>query len=389
MKKKKIIFVSSSLTAKLVSSGIAGGEVRLAAIMKGFIEDNWEVHFLTNGGGKLFCELFRLNKVINHNFDIKEEITRLWFVIFTIKTLFRFPKTLKDFNGYIYTANELLFDVIPALKLKLINKNKWIAVVHWVPPLKFWLRKKSKFLHSLLFLIGEVLGLFIIKHFSNIVLAVSDLTARQLAKLGINSDKLFSVKCGVNFNKIDTIASKIKEKTYDAVFMKRIQAVKGVFDLIDIWEIVARKKPKAKLAIMGGGADNEQIISLIKSKNLENNIIFLGPIFDFERKIKILARSKLFILPSYEENWAIVMGEAMACKIPVLAYNLLELVDVWQNSFVQISLGDKNFFAEKIINYLDNKILRDKQAELGYQYVQQFEWADIAQKELEIITQDK
>jgi len=210
MKKKKIIFVSSSLTAKLVSSGIAGGEVRLAAIMKGFIEDNWEVHFLTNGGGKLFCELFRLNKVINHNFDIKEEITRLWFVIFTIKTLFRFPKTLKDFNGYIYTANELLFDVIPALKLKLINKNKWIAVVHWVPPLKFWLRKKSKFLHSLLFLIGEVLGLFIIKHFSNIVLAVSDLTARQLAKLGINSDKLFSVKCGVNFNKIDTIASKIK-----------------------------------------------------------------------------------------------------------------------------------------------------------------------------------
>ena len=67
MEKKKILFISSSLTFKLVSSGIAGGEVRLAEMMRGFLKDDWEVQFLTSGGGDLFCKHFGLSKVINYD----------------------------------------------------------------------------------------------------------------------------------------------------------------------------------------------------------------------------------------------------------------------------------------------------------------------------------
>jgi len=385
MIKKKILFISSSITAETICLGIAGGEVRLSEIIRGFIKDNWEVHFLTNGGGELFCKNFKLTEVINHSFNITGGSNRLWFTIFTIKIFFQIPKNLKNFDGYIYTANELLFDIIPALRLKIFNKNKWIAIVHWMPPLKFWQRKKSKLLTSLLFMMGERLSVFFIKYYSDLVLAVSEPTKKQLLNFGIKENKVSSVRCGVNLKEIFNIILEVGEKNYDAVFMKRIQAVKGVFDLIDIWKLVINKRPNSKLAIIGGGIDNKKIIEIIKKNKLERNIIFLGPIFDFKKKFITIAQSKMFILPSYEENWAIVMGEAMACKIPVLAYNLSELIEVWRDSFEQIPLGNKEYFADKIIEYLDNRDLRNKQAEIGYNYVQKFEWSNIAQDEINLV----
>lgn len=383
--KKKILFISSTISSR-ITSGIAGGEVRLAEIMRGFIKAGWDVYFLTNGGGESLCGYFELDGVKNHRFKLKESSSRLGFVKLTLELLFKLPENLKKFDGYIYTANELLFDVIPALKLKKANKNsKWAAVVHWLPPLKFWQRRKSSFLNSLLFLIGERLSVFFIKHFADLALAVSEPTRKQLLNVGIKKEKIVAVNCGVNFKEISAIAREGRDKKYDAVFMKRIQAVKGVFDLIDIWRLVIEKKSDAKLAVIGGGIDNKEIINAIKNNGLESNIIFFGPIFDFKRKFTILAQSKLFILPSYEENWAIVMGEAMACKIPVLAYGLSELVDVWKDSFVPVPLGNKQFFANKIIEYLDNEDLRNKQAELGYNYVQKFEWSEIADNEVKLI----
>lgn len=365
--------------------GIAGGEVRLAEIMKGFLKKGWDVHFLTNGGGKIFCDNFKLDNVTLHNFNISEGTHRIWVVIFTMKVLLKFPRSLRNFDGYVYTANELLFDIIPALRLKLLNRNKWIAIVHWMPPIKFWKRKKSNFFVSLLFMIGERLSVLSIKYSADLVLAVSNPTKKQLLSVGLKEKKVFSVNCGVNFKEISNITQNGLSETYDAVFMKRIQAVKGVFDLIEIWKMIVDKKPNAKLAIIGGGCDNEKIIASIKDHELNNNMIFLGPIFNFDEKFKIIKKSKIFILPSYEENWAIVMGEAMASKIPVLAYDLPELIEVWGNSFISIPLGNKKIFAEKIINFLDNESLRKKQAEIGYEYVQQFEWATIADNEINLI----
>ena len=315
-------------------------------------------------------------------------INRLTFIFLSFKILLSpFPKTLKPFNNFIiYSANELLWDVLPGLKLKLFNKNiKWVAVVHWLPPLKFWQRKKTLWINSLLFLITERLGVFFIKHFADVILAVSNSTARQLYNLKVDKKKVFSVKCGIHFNKINNISSKIKRKKFDAVFMKRIQTVKGIFDLIDIWQFVMKQKPKAKLAIIGGGVDVSRLNYLIKKREIKDNIIVFGEILDFEKKIKTLSQSKIFVLPSYEENWAIVIGEAMACKLPVLAYSLPELVEVWKNRFVQIPLGNKKIFANKIIQYLNNKNLRDKRAKSSQQYVRQFEWAKIARDEINII----
>jgi len=391
----KILFISTSISKKLLNYGISGGEIRLSEIMKGSVRNNIDTHFLVNNGGDIFCKDFSIENIKIHSLNFKTSIKRMGAIFLVIKIIFfKLPNTLKNFdNGIVYSANELLFDVIPALKMKLFRKNiKWAAVVHWVPPLKFWRRKKSKFFNSLFFLIGERFSVILIKYFADFVFPVSESTANQLNQFKINKTKIFPVKCGVNLKDIEKIYLQInKEKIYDAVFMKRIQSVKGVFDLVDIWEKVVRLKKDAKLAVIGGGAENEahvkygSFLKMVKSKNLENNILLLGFIKDLQRKVEILSKSKMFILPSYEENWAIVIGEAMACRLPVVAYKLKELDMVWKDSYIKIELGNIENFSGEILNLLKNKEKIEKFSNIGFNYVKELDWEEISNNEMNII----
>ncbi|MFA4880061.1 MAG: glycosyltransferase family 4 protein [Candidatus Doudnabacteria bacterium] len=388
MMKNKILFICTGISKELSKGGFSGGEVRLAEIIRGALKNNWETHLLVSSGGETFCRIFNLKNVITYNlFQKRNYAGKLDYVFLSLKLLFWIPKQLKKFReGVIYSANELLWDIIPALKLKCMSKKiKWAAVVHWVPGLKFWRRQESKLIYSLLFLIAERISVLLIKYFAQTIFAVSETTAEQLYKLKITHRKIFPVKCGIHLQKINHLASQIHEKKYTAVFMKRIQAVKGVFDLIPIWQQVMQKNPNAQLIIIGGGEDEKALRTRIKEQKLEKNILFLGPILDFECKIKTLSQARLFILPSYEENWAIVIGEAMACRLPVIAYALPALTMVWQDNFISVPVGKKDEFAMKINHYLKNDLLRKKQAEAGYQYVQQFDWNKIAQTEINLL----
>ncbi len=390
--RKKIIFICTGVSEGMFSnsaSGITGGDVRLAEIMNGAVLAGLQVHLLVWSGAALFCDNFNLEGVICHNLNFGKEIRgRFGFIVLTFKLLFlSLPEVFAKFdNAIVYSANELLWDVIPSLKIKIKNTNvKWAAVVHWLPPLKFWSRRSSSWFNSFMFLVSERLSVFLIKHFADAVLAVSNSTMRQLHDLNVKKEKLFQVDCGVDFSKIEHVISDVQEKEFEAVFLKRIQAVKGVFDLVDIWEAVIVKKPTARLAIIGGGADAVKLQNMIELRGLEENIKFFGEILDFKRKFEILAQSKMFVLPSYEENWAIVVGEAMATGLPVLAYELNELQEVWGDSFHGIPVGDTAQFAKDILDYLDNDEKREILAKRGHNYVRQYDWLYIAEEEVNLI----
>ncbi|RJS88770.1 glycosyltransferase [Candidatus Bathyarchaeota archaeon] len=52
----------------------------------------------------------------------------------------------------------------------------------------------------------------------------------------------------------------------------------------------------------------------IKERNIEKNIVFLGSILG-PRKYVLLKSSKVFVFPSYSENWPISVMEAMYCGL--------------------------------------------------------------------------
>ena len=385
----KIIFFANGLIGD--KPGLTGGEIRFIEIAKNWARRGYEIHLVSSEAGKRLCSNFNL-EVILHDFPCTKKAGKLTIIFRALKSIFFLPRTLNDFdNSIIYNTSNMAFDVLPALRLKLKKRKKvkWVSLVHMLPPFPPWKRKKSNLFDAFLYFINEIGSLWIANLFADILLAVSQATARRLRNMGINMKKVYPVECGVSFMEIKTIARSVSNKIYDAVSVKRLQGVKGVFDLIEIWEIVLKAKPDAKLLLVGEGIDEEKARSVVKEKGLDKNIHFTGVIYDFEEKITKIAQSKLFLTPSYEENWSIVIGEAMAVGTPVIAYSLVELVDVWRDNFIHVSVGDKMSFSKKVISLLNNPDSASEFSRKANKYVEKYDWQDIADRELKIILGEK
>jgi glycosyltransferase involved in cell wall biosynthesis len=380
-----ILFIGNGTVGENIA--LTGSDTRFLEVAKAWKREGHEIHLLASESGCNMCKKFGLD-FTPHIFSVSTFSNRIGIILFALKTLFLpLPKSLQGFKPTIvYSNNEMLFDIFPALKLKLRyrDKIKWAVLVHIMPPVP-WKRKQSTLLNSTLFFINERVSFWLANFFADILLPVSKNTERKMREVGANMKKAHSVECGANCSEIRNITENVKGKKYDAVFMKRLQVAKGIFDLIDIWEKVVKSKPDASLLIIGDGNDGEKAKEIVRAKKLEANIEFAGPITDTKLKFEKLAESKMFIHPSYEENWAIVVGEAMAAGVPVLAYDLEDLLEVWEDYFIQIPLGNKDYFAKKIIELLNSpaelKIISQK----ALVFVIKYDWSIVAKREIDII----
>ena len=155
---------------------------------------------------------------------------------------------------------------------------------------------------------------------------------------------------------------------------------------MNIWKrYVNEIDSEAKLVIIGQGIDKEALEMKISEYNLEKNIKLVGFLANQFGPLEYVAKSKYFIFPSYEEAWAIVIGEAMACKTPVYCYGLDELKQVWSDNLFFSPIGDYNNIFENIKKYhFRDPSYKDKKIS-SYKYVAKYDWNKIFLKDLKII----
>jgi glycosyltransferase involved in cell wall biosynthesis len=100
-----------------------------------------------------------------------------------------------------------------------------------------------------------------------------------------------------------------------ALFLSRINWKKGLDRLITAWQWV----PQLPLLIAGNDEDGyrAQLERLATSLGIADRVHFVGSVDD-EHKWALYERAELFLLPSYSENFGIVVAEAMLMGCPVL-----------------------------------------------------------------------
>lgn len=89
---------------------------------------------------------------------------------------------------------------------------------------------------------------------------------------------------------------------------------KGVHLLMDSFRLI--KDNDARLVVVGGGGNYCEVVK----RKADNRVIFKHKISD-EELIKLYKISDVFVLPSLEENFGIVLLEAMINELPVVANN--------------------------------------------------------------------
>ena len=101
------------------------------------------------------------------------------------------------------------------------------------------------------------------------------------------------------------------------LFMSRLHPKKGLLDLVAAWARTV--KPGWRLVI--AGPDEAGYRRVVEDAALragvQGSVQFAGPV-EGPAKFDLLAGAELFVLPSYSENFGMVVGEALAHGTPVI-----------------------------------------------------------------------
>lgn len=102
-----------------------------------------------------------------------------------------------------------------------------------------------------------------------------------------------------------------------ALFLSRIHPKKGLLALVDAWRVAG---PAGWTMIIAGpeeGGHRAVVEERIRRAGLESEFQFVGAV-DGEEKTALYQRADLFILPSFTENFGVVVAEALAAGVPVI-----------------------------------------------------------------------
>jgi N-acetyl-alpha-D-glucosaminyl L-malate synthase BshA len=109
--------------------------------------------------------------------------------------------------------------------------------------------------------------------------------------------------------------------------LSNFRPVKRVTDVVEIFALVRAKMP-AKLVLIGDGPDRGAAEYLVRRKNLQKDVIFLGKQDQVYEKLCV---ADLFLQPSQLESFGLAALEAMACEVPVIATNAGGMPEVIEN----------------------------------------------------------
>jgi glycosyltransferase involved in cell wall biosynthesis len=142
-------------------------------------------------------------------------------------------------------------------------------------------------------------------------------------------------------------------KKYEAVFIGRLHPQKGVLELIEIWKLVCRRSPSARLAIIGNGELEDEVRALINRNGLSRNITMLG-FMDGHEKIRVFKESRIVLHPATYDSGGMASAEAMACGLPGICFDLPALMTYYARGMIKIPRNDLQRFAEEITILLND-----------------------------------
>ena len=100
------------------------------------------------------------------------------------------------------------------------------------------------------------------------------------------------------------------------LFVGQLIPRKGVKELLEAWDAFQRHTSEiCTLVYVGSGVQEEELKALVKKQNIQR-VVMTGAI-DYDQIAPFYKTADCFIIPTLEDNWSLVVPEAMACGLPI------------------------------------------------------------------------
>ena len=139
------------------------------------------------------------------------------------------------------------------------------------------------------------------------------------------------------------------------------------------------------MVLLGDGVRKSILINMVKQKNIEDKVHFLGY---QDNPFKYIKNSKYLVLSSLNEGMPNVILEALACETPVVAFDCLSgpgeiIIDKENGLLVENQNVEK--MTEAINLFIENESLYNNCKQNAFESIQQFSLDNIGKQWLNLM----
>jgi len=257
-----------------------------------------------------------------------------------------------------------------AVFLKLAFNIPFVLTLHGFP--EPW--KNGRIVDKIKYLIEKKLMRFVGSRASRIVVVSNYEQKKLMSNFCLNSEVIHN---GIDLSLIKPFdknwAKKevgFKETDFVILFVGKFIPNKDPLTLIKSIKYASEKREELRVIIVGTGKLNEKIREETKILDIEDRVKFFGFIKK-EELWKCYSAADLFVFPSVNEPFGIVLLEAMGFGLPIIASDSGACPEVIGNAGILFKEGDYEDLGKKILKMMSDLKLRKQLTEMGLKRVKE------------------
>ena len=200
-------------------------------------------------------------------------------------------------------------------------------------------------------------------------MAIDDLVPQNRRRFKVTVEPLsngIDLKCFKKRKPKATVLSKygLNDSRPRLINVGRVDPEKSIDKVIEAFAMITKKVPEAQLVIVGDGTAKSDLIKLTKKLGLEDNVKFTGRVMPPEL-IDLYLSADAFVTASETETQGIVLIEAAACGLPLIAVDAGAVKELCQNrkNGILCQPGNTEQIARAMVKILSDDNLREKYGE--------------------------
>jgi glycosyltransferase involved in cell wall biosynthesis len=224
---------------------------------------------------------------------------------------------------------------------------------------------------------------------SNKVIVCSFATLNELKMYErLDISKVSVIYNGVNFSEIQQEEAETRDENEDGehelsvIYAGRLFWMKGITFALRAYEKSKKQFKNLRLKIFGKGPLENEVKKFVTEKGLRNSVYF-GGFLPHTKLIQEIKKSDVVVFPSLYESQPMFVLETMACKKPVVAFNVAYANELIKNGYNGLLAKpyDVEDLSNKITMLLQDKDLRLKLGDNSFEYVKKnHDWGVQAEK---------
>lgn len=197
----------------------------------------------------------------------------------------------------------------------------------------------------------------------------------------VPGDRIHVLPHGVDApSNVSSSGTDAKELLYVGILERR----KGIHVLIQAMARLRPDYPELHLTIAGSGPARLELEGMAVRLGLQDRVTFLGYVKDADLE-HLYARSDLFVFPSFQEGFGIVLLEAMGHGLPVVTTTAGAIPEVVGDCAICVEPGRVDSLIGGLRQVLDDASFRGDLSRRGRNHVlRNFSWDSTAKQALEL-----